>query len=129
MAGGAIPSKTKQELANLQSQLDLARAEGRAVQAVAEQLQRQVAALSQQLAETDDRQTTVAASLQDASQSLADTVAAQVAGLRRELLKPPEVSLAEFARVQSMAGAAVEEARAAARTVTTVQVWVRMLRV
>lgn len=41
---GAVPSKTRQELDELWSQLDVARAEGRAAQALTEQLQQQVRA-------------------------------------------------------------------------------------
>ncbi|KAI8477016.1 MAG: hypothetical protein J3K34DRAFT_498341 [Monoraphidium minutum] len=120
--GGAQPSKIKQELNELSAQLGVTRAEGRAAAALAQQLQQQVASLSEALAEAEDRQSTSAASLQDASQTLADTLAKQVSALRREMARPPEVSLAEFSKLQSAAAKAADDARAAARGVQEVQV-------
>lgn len=121
-ASGAVPSKTKQELAELRAALDLAAAAGAATGDLALSLRTQIEDLRSQLAEAEDRAATRAAALHDDTAALAESVGSQIAALRRELTRPPEVSLAEFGKLQSLAAAAGEEARDAVRRAAAAQV-------
>lgn len=115
ISGGAVPSRTRQELDALRAQLEAAQAEGRGARDALARLEVRVGALTQELAAAEDRQTSSAARQQDAAQSLVDALAAQLAALRREALRPPEVSLAEFSRMQSAVSRAVEDSQSAAQ--------------
>lgn len=119
---GCVPSKVTQELFALRSALDLARAEGGATAAATAQLQTSVASLAGEVAASEERQSGRAAGIQAGLQAMADAVAAQLGAVRRECLRPPDVSLAEFARLQSAVAGAVEEAKAAAGRVASTKV-------
>lgn len=62
------------------------------------------------------------AQLQDTSQNLGETVTKQLAALRQKVEEPPDVSLSEFTKMQSKVQAAVVEAAAASKEITTLKV-------
>jgi hypothetical protein len=84
----------------------------------------QVSALSVDLEQANERMAaaTTATSLRGVSQSLQESLAVEVAALRRELLQPSDVSLAEFERLRDVVTRCAEESQAAVKRVEAAQV-------